>query len=120
MENKNSGVVLNISVDGMPHQGNIFDISSRGSVGISLPKEFTDEYVRLATNDCSILAKILKEHPEDIRKIFTAIGSGKLDEAKEAAAKIGFNEDNISKQGGGLWALVIVIAVGCALLLAHD
>jgi hypothetical protein len=50
----------------------------------------------------------------------SAVTAGKFAEAKEMANNIGLTEDNFVRQGGGMWAVVIGIAIGCALLLAHD
>jgi hypothetical protein len=36
------------------------------------------------------------------------------------AEQIGLTEENFVRQGGGMWAAVIGIAIGCALLLGHD
>lgn len=111
---------VQIGVTGTAQTQSKFDIAFGNSIRVEVPETFAAEHVALATRDCEILAEILKSNPRELGQIVSATTTGKLAEAKEIAEKIGLTEDNFIKQDGGMLAVVIVIAIGCALLLAHD
>ncbi|PEG13116.1 hypothetical protein COO04_27245 [Bacillus toyonensis] len=115
-----SGSTLVVGIVGDPKPQSKFEVSSGKNARIEIPKEFTFDHVKLAKNDCEILSEILNHHPQEISKMVNSISIGKFSEAKAIANKIGISEENFIQKEGGMWGLVIVIAVGCALLLAHD
>jgi hypothetical protein len=114
-----SGMTLSVGLAGIAKTQSNFEVAADKNVRIVMPEGCSHEHILLATKDTEILTKILKEHPEEIVSIMEDITSGKLSDAKKAAAEIGISEENFINQGGGMWA-VIAIAIGCALLLSHD
>jgi len=114
------GASLLIGVAGATQTQSKFEVASGKSVRVELPESFTAEHVALAAKDSEILAEILRGHPREFGQIVTAVTAGKFAEAKKVAEGIGLTEDNFVKRGGGMWAVVIAIAIGCALLLEHD
>jgi len=117
---KRSGGAVVIGVAGAVQPQSKFEVAAGRSVRVEIPEKFTAEHVALAARDSEILAEILKRHPHEFSEIVSAVTAGKFKEAKEMAQKIGLTEENFVSKHGGMWALVIGIAIGCALLLAHD
>jgi hypothetical protein len=111
---------LVIAVTGAAHAQSKFEVASGRSVRVDLPETFTADHVSLATRDAEILAGILKENSYEYCQIVNAVATGDFEKAKKMAEQIGLTEANVVRQGGGMWALIIGIAVGCALLCAHD
>jgi hypothetical protein len=111
-------VVIGVAGSGLPQS--IFDVAAGRSIRAAIPENFTAEHVALAARDSELLMGMLKNHPHEFCEMVNAINTGKFTEARKMAEKVGLTEENIISQGGGLWAVVIVIAVAAALLLAHD
>lgn len=109
-----------IGITGATQPQSKFEVASGKSVRVEIPETFTAEHIALAAKDAEIFAEILKRSPQEFSQIVSAVTAGKFAEAKEMANNIGLTEDNFVRQGGGMWAVVIGIAIGCALLLAHD
>jgi len=109
-----------IGVSGRTQAQSKFEVAPGRNVHVDLPVEFSANHVALAAKDAEILLSILKDKPKEVEEIVSAVGAGNFKETQKIAERIGITEDYFVKQGGGLFALVIVIAIGCALLLAHD
>jgi hypothetical protein len=116
---KASGAVV-IGVAGTGQPQSKFEVAAGRSVRVDIPESFTADHVALATRDSEILAEILTGHPHEFCQIVSAVTAGKFKEAQKLAEKIGLTEEYFIRQGGGMWAIVIGIAIGCALLLSHD
>jgi hypothetical protein len=114
-----SGTVT-IGVCGGTSRQSQFDVAPGRSVQINLPSEFSAEHVALASKDLEILLTLLSEKPNEMQQIVAAVSAGNFASAQELAKEIGLTESDFVDQGGGLLAVVIVIAIGCALLLEHD
>lgn len=114
-----SGTVT-VGVCGSTSRQSHFDVAPGRSVQINLPDEFTADHVALASKDLEILLTLLSEKPGEMQQIIAAVSAGNFSSAKELAAEIGLTEGGFAEQGGGMLAIVIVIAIGAALLLEHD
>lgn len=117
---QSSSASISIGVTGLTQAQSKFEVAPGRNVHIDLPAQFSADHVTLAAKDAEILQGILKDRPKEIEGIVSAVAAGNFKEAQEIAKKIGITEDYFLKQGGGMWAVVVVIAVGCALLLEHD
>lgn len=115
-----SGTTLVIGSVGEPSPQRGFGIASGNSTRIEIPKNFTLDQVQLATKDSEILGDILKNHPQEISQMIDSFSAGNLTEATKIAKNLGFSEQNFTSNGGGMWAVVIVIAIACAVLLKSD
>jgi hypothetical protein len=111
---------VSIGVSGYTQAQSKFEVAPGRNVHVDFPTQFSANHVALAAKDAEILQGILKDNPKEIGAMVSAVAAGNFNEAQKIAETIGFTEDSFVKQGGGMWALVIAIAVGCALLLAHD
>ena len=118
-QGKSSGTVV-VGVAGMGQQQSMFEVAAGRSVRMEIPENFNDDHCSLAARDTRILGAIMKDYPSEFCQIVNAVNAGKFKDAKKIAEQIGLTEENFISKGGGLWALVIGIAIGCALLLAHD
>lgn len=114
-----SGASLIAGVAGTARPLGKFQVGAGTTVAIALPDDFGADHTNLAIKDCEIVAGILKQYPKEVAEMLAAVGAGRLAEAKKVAVRIGITEDNFTKQGGGMLALIL-LAIGCALLLAHD
>jgi hypothetical protein len=117
---KSSSASVSISVSGSTQAQSKFRVASGRNVHVDLPMKFSAEHISLAARDAEILQGILNDNPEQIERIVSAVTAGNFQEAQEIARSIGMTEESFIEQGGGLLAIVIIIAIGCALLLAHD
>jgi len=111
---------VSIGVSGRTQKQSKFEVAPGRNMHIDLPAQFSADHVALAAKDAEIIQGIFKNNPKEVEEIFSAVADGNFKEAQKIAERIGFTEDYFVKQGGGMWALVIGIAIGCALLLAHD
>jgi hypothetical protein len=111
---------VSIGVSGRTQAQSKFEVAPGRNVHVDLRAGFSADHIALAAKDAEIIRGILKDKPKEVQEIVSAVSAGKFKEAQKIAERIGITEDYFVKQGGGLWALVIVIAIGCALLLAHD
>ena len=111
---------LTIAVSGAGKPQSKFEVAGGRSVRVDVPKTFTAEHVALATRDSEIVAGILKQYPHEYCQLVNAVTEGKIEEARKIAEQIGLTEQNVMRQGGGMWAIIIGICVGCALLCEHD
>lgn len=73
-----------------------------------LPKTFD---LNKAATDCDILAKFLRQHPQDMTAMLEACARNDLAAASAAAKKIGFSEEAFVSAGGGLFHLIIILVV---------
>jgi hypothetical protein len=96
-----------------------FEILKNENVRVLMPEGYSIDHIRLAMKDGEILTSILNKNPEEVLCIMKAVSSGKLSEAKKAAAAIGISEENFVEQGGGLIGWVIFV-IACGVLLTHD
>ena len=106
-------------ITGTNRDDNGFSISIDKNVRIALPGVYSKEHLTLAARDSEILSDILKEYPDQVLSMISAVSSGNFSEATDLAEKIGISERNFVAKGGGMWA-IILLAVACALLLEHD
>ena len=97
-----------------------FEVAAGRSVHLEIPADFSNEHIELALKDLDILKDILGKCPSEFKQIVSAIEAGNFKDAQAIAKTVGISEEAIIQRGGGLWGLVIVIAIGAALLLAHD
>jgi hypothetical protein len=116
---KSSGAVV-IGVAGVGQSQSMFEVAPGRSIRVEIPEKFADDHCGLAVRDTEILGELMKCYPREFSQIVNAVNAGKFKDAKKIAEQIGLTEENFISQGGGLWALVIGIAIGAALLLAHD
>lgn len=86
--------------------------------GAPMTREVADKVIRLFREIRP--REKTKDKPKEVEEIISAVTAGNFKEAQKVVERIGITEDYFVRQGGGLWALVIVIGIGCALLLAHD
>ena len=111
---------VSIGVCGRTQGQSKFEVAPGRNMHVDIPSTFSAEHVALAAKDAEIIQRLFTERPKEIEAIVAAVSAGNFKEAKKIGEKIGFTEDYFIKQGGGMWAIVIGIAIGCALLLAHD
>lgn len=111
---------VSIGISGRTQAQSKFEVAPGRNVHIDLPAQFSAEHIALAAKDAEIIQGIFKDKPKEVEEIVSLVVAGKFKEAQKIAERIGLTEDYFVKQGGGMWAIVIGIAIGCALLLAHD
>jgi hypothetical protein len=111
---------ISVGVSSQMQSQSKFEVAPGRNVHIDLPVQFSTDHIALALRDTEIIQAILKNKPKEMEAIMSSVTTGNFKEAQKLAEEIGLSEDYFIKQGGGMWALVILIAVGCALLLAHD
>jgi len=79
-------------------------------------------------NDCHFVMNIVRDHPDEVRRIIAAFQPtapiSAVDEAIELATNIGFTEEDSIRAGGGLIFLIAVVAAallsqGCATIGTH-
>ena len=70
-----------------------------------------------AATDCDVLAKFLREHPQDMQAILQACAKNDLVTASAAAKKIGFSEEAFVSAGGGLLHLILILVVAAGKIL---
>ncbi|MBP1823057.1 hypothetical protein [Mycobacterium sp. OAE908] len=115
-----AGGLLTISVSGPASHVSEFDVAQGSSVHVEIPSDYTEKHNALATKDLEILSGILSGRSDEVSRLISAASRGEFDEARSLAKQIGIVEDNFVSQDGGLWGLVVVIAVVAAVTLAHD
>lgn len=118
-QGKSSGTVV-VGVSGIGQLQSIFDVSPGRSVRIDIPKNFTDDHFDLAARDIEILGEILKSHSSECCQIVNAVNAGNFKDAQKIAEQINLTEKNFISQGGGIWGLILFIAVVAAVSLEHD
>lgn len=87
---------------------------------IELPEKFTANHVALMRKDLAIISGIAEQQPEDLLSLNNAVLKYDLQTANRLAQKIGLTEENMLANGGNIWGLIIIIAIGAALLLESD
>lgn len=111
---------INVGVtSGTQHQSK-FEVAAGQSVRLDIPTDFSNDHIGLAIKDLDILKDILIKSPKEFSEIVSAVGAANFKDAQAIATRIGISEDYFIQKGGGMWAVVIIIAIGCALLLARD
>ena len=98
----------------------LFQASLQSALKIDLPQEFSSDHIKLAQRDIELIGDMIKQSPDDLIQLINHASNGEASRARKIAADIGFTESDFERQGGGMLAIVIIIAVGAALLLAHD
>ena len=111
---------LSIGVTGRTQAQSMFEVAPGRNVHVDLPAGYSAEHLALAAKDAEILMGILKDKPQEVQAIISAVSAGNFTEARKVAKGIGITEEDFMEQGGGLWGVVIVIAVVAVLLLEHD
>ena len=111
---------VSIGVSGRTQAQSKFEVAPGRNVHVDLPAQFSADHVALAAKDAEIIQGILKDKPKEVEEIASLVAAGQFKAAQKIAARIGLTEDYFVQQGGGMWALVIAIAIGCALFLRHD
>lgn len=70
-------------------------------------------------NDCQFLMNVVRDHPDEVRRIIASFQPtapiSAVEEAIELTQKIGFTEEDSIRAGGGL---IFLVAVAAAALLA--
>jgi hypothetical protein len=112
--------LLTIRVSGPGSRVSEFDVAQGSSVHVEIPSDFTAGHNALAARDLEILGGILSGKGDEVGRLVSAASRGEFEEARSLARQIGIAEDNFVAQNGGLWGLVVVIAVVAAVTLAHD
>ena len=87
---------------------------------LGVPKSFTEEDLQRACRDYEIFGEIMRQQPEKMQQALNHALQGDMQRALEISAELGLKEEQFVAKGGGLPIAVIIIAVGAALLLAHD
>jgi hypothetical protein len=90
---------LTISLDGKPRDFGIPDTIDGARV----------------KRDCEILAKLITDKPKAIPAIYHAALSGDAAAATKEINAIGLTEEAFAAQGGGLWHLLILLAIAAYL-----
>ena len=65
--------------------------------------------------DCEILSAAISKNPAKLRKVLAAFGEGvplsRINEASKIVDELGLDEASVSKQGGGLAGLVVILVM---------
>jgi hypothetical protein len=115
-----SGVQAVAGLKGLTVDAGGFTASGEHVARLDLPQSFTSEHMDIIQKDIEILAEIVNQYPDDFLALQNAIVQHDRATARQLADKLGLNEQAIVARGGGVWGLVIVIAVAAAILLEHD
>jgi hypothetical protein len=119
-QSQHGSASINVGVtSGTQHQSK-FEVAAGRSVRLEIPTDFSSDHIGLAIKDLDILKDILTKSHKELPEIVSAVQAGNFEHAQQLATKIGISEDYFIQKGGGMWAVVIAIAIGCALLLARD
>lgn len=111
-----SGGVLAGATEAMAKGGHKLTISIDGKQrNFDLPDTIDGARVK---RDCEILAKLIGEKPELIPAIYRAAVSGAPDAEKKVVAA-GLTEEAFVAQGGGLWHLLLLLAVAAYAAYKH-
>lgn len=115
-----AAIKLVAGFDDMPQETNGVKTSGQQVFKIHLPDHFDPEKITLATNDLRALLSSFESHPAEHLNLQNAILNCDFPLARDIAKKVGITEKQLSAAGGNLWGVVVVIAIACAVLLAHD
>ncbi|MFG2439919.1 hypothetical protein [Streptomyces sp. NPDC048508] len=84
------------------------------------PDRFDPQHIQLAANDLQAILTSLRENPEEHVELQNALVNQDLPTALNLAKSLGLTEEKLQEAGGGVWGVVVVVAVLCAVLLASD
>jgi hypothetical protein len=87
---------------------------------IELPEKFAPEHIEMMLKDLSLISEIAAKQPDDFLSLNNAILNNDLPKANQLSRKINLTEKYLLANGGNAWGVVIIIAIGAALLLSSD
>jgi hypothetical protein len=103
-----------IGVEGFSHTADEMTVTKDYVSRIQLRTSFTRKDLDVIAKDCELLAKLLRERPQEMIELLEAAARNELGKARTIANKIGLTEEHFVSQGGGLKKLIefLIYVVG--------
>ncbi|MEU9079292.1 hypothetical protein ACFYUY_23205 [Kitasatospora sp. NPDC004745] len=95
-------------------------VTSDRIMKVATPEKFDPKHVELATSDLRAILTSLEKYPEKHLDLQNALVRQDVPAVRRLVGELGISEEKLSAGGGHLWGVVVLIAIGCAVALAHD